>query len=169
MFRPDEAWAAVRALDPPWYASLLRYALPLSLLPAVAGPLGHGAPFLPTFPVTAVLTLATVLLLALGFYFLAPPFRTSRQWNRSVALAAYASTPVFIAGALLITPVLAIVMVPALIHSFALCHVGLQPMLGCRDSDTPEYVASAFVFAGVGSFLLGGLCSAAGLMEFALR
>jgi hypothetical protein len=169
LFRPSEAWVAVRALDPPWQASLFYYALPLSVLPAAAGPLGHGIPLAGAFLVALILTLACVVLLALGFYVLAPAFGTVRQWHRSMALAAYASTPVFIAGALLITPLLAIAFVPALIHSFAICQVGLQPMLGCRDSDAAEFVASAFLFAGVGSFLLGGLCSAVGVMEFALR
>jgi len=177
VFRPRAAWAAVRAADPPWSRSLLRYVLPIALLPATAWPLGQAASgqlagsqsTLPAalaagFTATLALSLACVLLLALGIYLLAGFFRSTRSWNKSVAISAYSSTPVLLCGALLFVPILAIASVGALIHGLVLCSLGLNEVLGCRDEDCAAYVASAAVFTGAASVALGALCSAAGLI-----
>jgi hypothetical protein len=93
LVRPSRAWERLRAGDPDWRASILRHALPLSLLPALAWPSEQAAPLRFGVVGTAVLILTSVLLLALSFYALAPAFGATRHWGRSVAVAAYASTP----------------------------------------------------------------------------
>jgi hypothetical protein len=143
---------------------LFGYALPLSLLPAVAWPLGMGLPFLRTFAGTLAMSLGTILLLALGFYALAGFFELPRHWSRSFTLAAYASTPVFLTGGLLVFPVLVAAGVGGFLYSLGLFYLGTQAMLGCRERDAAAYVAATCVFTGMTSMLLGGLCSAAGLI-----
>ena len=122
------------------------------------------ARFAEAFATTMVFSLATVVLLAVAFYALAPVFDVRRQWSRSMTVAAYASTPAFVAGPLLVSPVLAIGSILAVLHVFALCYLGLPQMLGCRESESALYVAAAAAVTGFASMLLGGLCSAAGVL-----
>ena len=147
--------------------------LPLALLPALAWPVGQAASgdlawspqaLAASFVTTLASSLATVLLLAAAFYLLAPFFDASRHWSRSVGVAAYAATPVLAAGALLVLPVLIVACVVACLHAFALCYLGVQQMLGCRESDAAFFVAAACMAALVLSMLLAGLCGAVGLL-----
>jgi hypothetical protein len=172
-FRPGAAWEAVRAADPSWTASVLRQALPLSLLPALAWPLGRTASGeLPwaagavaaSFLSTVLLTLAAILVFAAAFYLLCPFFDVPRAWRRSVAVAAFASTPVLLVGGLLFIPGMIVASVASLVHCFALCYLGVQRVLGCRESEAAFFVAAAGMLSLIGSLLLGGLCSAAGLI-----
>jgi hypothetical protein len=160
LLRPAAGWAAVRERDP----SASRSFFGTALLPAIAWPLGKELPFLPSFSSTLVLSLSSVLLLACGVYLLAAFFGAQRNWQRSVAVAAYATSPVFLSGALLVIPVLVIVSVLAFVHYLVLCAVGLRTLLRCKEDDVAGYVASASVFAGATAMALGALCSAMGMI-----
>jgi hypothetical protein len=113
---------------------------------------------------TLAFVLASVLLLALGFFVLSPAFTTGRNWSRSVAVAVYAATPVLLSGALLVLPVLVIAVLVCCLHSCVLCYGGVQAVLGCRESEAAFFVAAAAMFAVLASLVVGGLCSAAGLI-----
>jgi hypothetical protein len=173
LFRPQATWRRIRAADPPWGRSLLGYALPLALLPSIAWPLGQSladgtrgsaAALVAGFTATLVLSLASVLLLALGIYLLSGFFEVARSWNRATAVAAYSSTPVLLCGALLLNPILVIASVGGFLYGLALCSIGLQEMLGCKEGETAGFVASAGVFLGASSMALGALCGAIGLL-----
>jgi hypothetical protein len=154
VYRPTRAWQQVRAASPAWVASLGVQVLPFALLCTVAWPRVS----------TVVLSLAAVVMLAFGFFVLAPWFEVRRSWDRSVAVAAYASTPVLLSWSLLIFPPFAVLPIVGLLHSFALCYLGVQHILECRESEAAMLVAAAWVVCGVGGMLLGGLFSAAGLI-----
>ena len=109
-------------------------------------------------------TVASIVVLGMGLYVLSPFFVRERRWRACLALAAYASTPVLLSGALLVVPVLIVASVAACIHCFALCYLGVQQVLGCPEEEAAFFVAGACMFALVASLLLGGLCSAAGLI-----
>src|SRR4051812_3036240 len=94
IFRPERAWQAVRAAHPRWYASLLVQVLPFSVLCAIGWP----------SIATVIVSLLSVVLLGLGFFVLAPWFEVARSWDRSIAVAAYASTPVLLSWLLLLYP-----------------------------------------------------------------
>jgi len=128
--------------------------LPFTLLCGLAWPFGR----------TVVLSLAAVLILALGFFVLAPWFDARRSWDRAMAVAAYASTPVLVSWFLLVFPPFAVVPVIALLHSFALSYLGVQALLECRESEAALFVAAAWVFSAVASMAVGALCGAAGLV-----
>ena len=80
------------------------------------------------------------------------------------AVAAYASTPVLLSWFLLLYPPFIVLPIVGLLHCFALCYLGVQQVLECRESEAALFVAAAWVFSGIGGMLLGGLCSAAGLL-----
>jgi hypothetical protein len=172
-FRPAHGWAALREADPGPGATFLRHVLPLSLLPALAWPVGQASSGrLPyalaalggSFAATLGFVIASILALAAGLFVLSPAFAGPRHWGRSFAVAAYAATPILLSGALLFLPVLIIASLVAGLHSCALCYIGVQRMLGCREAEAASFVAAASMFALVASVLLGGLCSAAGLI-----
>jgi hypothetical protein len=144
----------VRAARPRWPVSLAVQVLPFALLCTLAWPAVS----------TVLISLAAVATLGLGFFVLAPVFGVARSWDRSVAVAAYASTPVLLSWFLLLYPPLIILPVAALLHCFALCYLGVQHVLECKESEAALFVAAAWVFSVVGSMLLGGLSSAAGLL-----
>ena len=154
-------------------ASVLRHAPPLSLLPALALPLGRGASgelpwaagaMAASILSTVLLSLAAILVFAVAFYLLCPFFDLPRARRRSVAVAAFASTPVLLVGGLLFIPGMIVASVASFVHCFALCYLGVQRLLGCRESEAAFFVAAAAMLSLIGSLLLGGLCSAAGLI-----
>ena len=174
VFRPRLTWEALGRDVPSWTRSLGRHALPLALVPAVAWPVGrwltgmsgaaNAGDIAGAFVATVLFTLASLLIVAAAIYVLSPFFGVARQWNGCVAVAAYSSTPVLLAGALLFNPVLIIASVAALLHGLVLCSVGMNVLLGCRDSDTAAYVAAVSVASLLASMALGALCSAIGLI-----
>ena len=144
----------MRAARPRWPVSLAVQVLPFALLCALAWP-SVG---------TVLISLAAVIMLGLAFFLLAPWFDVARSWDRSLAVAAYASTPVLLSWSLLLYPPLMILPIVALLHCFALCYLGVQHLLECRESEAAMFVAAAWVLSVVGGMLLGGLCSAVGLI-----
>jgi hypothetical protein len=169
LIRPETTWREIRAADPTWREALFAHAAPLVLLPSIAWPVGRalqgaGDPIAAGFAATLLLSLACLLLLALGFYLLARFFGAMRNWNRAVVLACYSGTPVFLCGAALIVPLFIIASVGALLYGIGLCATGARIMLECPDGEVPAYVASASMFFGATSMALGALCSAIGLI-----
>ena len=152
IFRPTRAWLALRAARPGWAASLFVQVLPFALLWLLAWPSVS----------TVLLVLAVVAVLALGFFILAPWFDARRSWDGSMAVAAYASTPVLATWLLLVYPPLMVLPVAALLHAFALSCLGVQHVLYCRSSEAELFVAGTWIFSAVATLALGGLCSAAG-------
>jgi hypothetical protein len=144
----------VRAARPRWLVSLAVQVLPFALLCALAWPRVS----------TVFVSLAAVAMLGLGFFVLAPVFGIARSWDRSLAVAAYASTPVLLSWFLLLYPPFIVLPIVGLLHCFALCYLGVQQVLECKESEAALFVAAAWVFSGIGSMLLGALCGAAGLL-----
>ena len=170
LVRPSHAWSEIRAADPGWAATFFGYALPLTLLPALAWPSGRSLAgpaaegFAGAFAATFLLTMACHLLFAAALFALAPIFGAIRDWNRAVALACYSATPVLLCGALLVIPVLVIASVGGLLLAIGVCATGMPVMLGCRSDDVPAYLATAAFCFGLASIALGALCSAIGLI-----
>ena len=154
IYRPTRVWQSVREARPSWTVSLFVQVLPLALLCAVPW----------RSPQTVFLCVASVAVLALGFFALAPWFQARCSWNGAMAVAAYGSTPVLVSWFLLVFPAFAIVPVIALLHCFAVSYLGVQQVLDCRESEAALLVAAAWIFSAFASMVLGGLCAAAGLI-----
>ena len=153
LWRPDEGWERVRALDPGWLRSLGAI-VPLAVLPALTGP----------FATTFVFCVIAVVVAAGAIYALAPVFAVRRHWQHAMAVAAYSSVPVFLASPLIASPTLTILVIAAFFHSCVLCSFGLRRVLRCRGEDAAMYVAAAGFVAAVAGLVLGGLSSAAGIL-----
>jgi hypothetical protein len=132
---------------------------------ALSGERGWSVAFLLASLLSTVgFALASIILLGIAFYLLSPFFVARKPWRACLAVAAFATTPVLLSGALLVLPVLIVASVAACIHCFALCYLGVQRVLGCRESEAAFFVAAACMLSLVGSLVLAGLCSAAGLI-----
>ena len=174
LWRPDEGWEAVRTLDPGWLRPLFQVVIPLAVLPAIAWPIGHavdpigpdatGRSLTALFAITFAFSVGAVVVAAAAIYALAPVFSVQRRWRHAIAVAAYASVPVFLASPLLASPTLTILVVAAFFHSCVLCSQGLRRLLRCRSEDAAMYVAAAAFVAGLAGLVLGGLSSAAGIL-----
>ena len=175
LWRPEEAWDAVRSSMPRWRRVLCGIVAPLALLPAAAWPLGHVANPIGPGEVTArslavsvggtfAFCVATVLVVAAAIYVLAPLFSSQRDWNGAVAVASYSGVPVLLASPLLASAVLTILVIVALFHACFLCGIGVRRVLGCRGEDAAMYVAAVGFVSVLAGLLLGGLSSAAGIL-----
>ncbi len=174
---PRGEWDAVRAENPPWWMALFGHVLPLAFLPALAWAVGRTAStgmvidpaalslsFAGSVVITVLLSLVSVLLLAAAIYLLAPMYDTERNWSRAVSVAAYGSTPVLLAGVLLVMPIMVIASMVAMLHNFLLYYVGLQRVIGCRESSAAEYLAVSCLIAAMFSGAFGAAGSALGLL-----
>lgn len=182
------AWRIVVAPTAEWHAiavattrplQLLRsYVLPLALLPAAAWMLGllyfgrdlttweaNGVRYTTLAVIRAGIasvlgSLISVAALASVFYLVAPMYRTRRNWRRMWEVAAYGTTPMWLASLLLVKPALSPLLVIALLHCGYLYYVGLQAVAGVRQGDAAEYVAIAMVLMIAACTLLGGAIGA---------
>ena len=184
--RPQSAW---QSLGPPpgaWYLPLLYYVLPLALLPALGWALGtayfpiadstainpvaqpSGIAFIAALfelvSKTALLYLISVVLLATAIFCVSPMYRVARDWTRSVEIAAYGSTPMLLAGVLLLWQILIVVSLVAFIPSCYVVYLGLQIRLACHHDAAIGFVAVAMVVAILVSMLFGALMGALGLV-----
>lgn len=174
---PRVEWDAVRAENGPWWIVLFGYVLPLSSLPAFGWATGialTGAlpnenrlpnlTFMGSVALTMLLSVLCVALLALAFYLLAPLYERERNWNRAFSVAGYGTTPVLLAGVLLVMPIMVLASMVAMLHGFLLYFVGLQNVIGCRQSEAAEYLALSCILAATASGALGAVGSALGIL-----
>jgi Yip1-like protein len=162
---PRDEWQ--RIAGERWHAAL-RYVLLLSLLPAFASFVNLRNSELPLPPHAVGFTYFAaalgVLMLAIAFWLLGRMFSPEATLARCVQVAAFGTTPLFVASALLVMPVLVIVCVVSLLHVFYLYYLGAQQLLGVPESDAAQFVAIALVLAIVASTLGGGAVGALGLL-----
>lgn len=173
---PRAEWDAIRAESPRWSSVVLGHVLPLSFLPALGWATGLaltgvlsreaesvGRAFAASVALTVLLSVLCVILLALAFYLLAPLYETERNWNRAFRVAGYGTTPVLLAGVLLVMPIMVLASMVAMLHNFLLYYVGLQKVMGCRQAAAAEYLALSCVLAAMASSAVGAAGGALGI------
>jgi Yip1 domain len=173
---PAREWEAVAAAELPSGKVLLGYVVPLSAVPAVAWMIGlaiFGADLgfrdedvvpltltlgrtLYSGAVTLAGSVLSVLALAAAFYLVAPMYATPRHWRRALAVAAYGTTPLWVAGVLLVKPGLVIVGLVAFLHCCHRYYAGLQRVAGVKRGDAAEYVAISLFLVTIASLVVGG-------------
>jgi hypothetical protein len=171
---PDAAWTDIAAHPAGLRDIALRYVLPLSLVPAIAWTIGTAL-----FPDdiggaavardaaglalnglwTLLGSLLTVAVLATAMALVCPMYGRRRDWAQAFRVAAYGLTPVWVAGVLLVKPVLVLVIVVAALHACLLLHGGARALLRIKAAEAAEYVAVSVFLTAVGSTLLGGVLS----------
>jgi hypothetical protein len=162
---PQDEWR--RIAGEAWQAALI-HAFTLSLLPTFASFVMTRRSDIALPPHAVLFTyLASalgVLVIAAAFWLLARMFSPEATAQGCVKVAAYGATPLFVASALLVMPVLVIVCVISLLHVFYLYYLGAQQLLGVPEEEAAQFVAMALVIAIVGSTLGGGAAGALGLL-----
>jgi hypothetical protein len=177
---PAREWAAIAADRESWIAVALRYVLPLAAVPAVAWMAGRALfptdlvtweSALPAHAPTAIAragavafcgSILWVTVLSGAFCALAPMFGARRDWAQSWKVAAYGTTPVWLAGVLLVKPVLVGLLLVAMLHCSYLYYAGLQVVAGVKQSAAAEYVGIVLFAALVASTLLGAVLAVGG-------
>jgi hypothetical protein len=169
---PEAAWASIAAAADPVGRILLQYVVPLSLVPAfawiagsfafpddiggAAGARSAGAILL-SGAWTFAGSLITVVLLALAIAAVAPMYGVRRELAGAFRVAAFGLTPLWLAGALLVKPMLLLALLVAALHTCFVLHSGLRAVLGVRPGDASEYVAVSLFITGVASTFVGGM------------
>jgi hypothetical protein len=185
ILRPDSEWAAIAHEQSTWISVCARYVVPLASI----APLAYGARMLiggdgafRTFAgIEAALpqallsawgafagSLLSVLVIAPLVFLLAPLYRGRRSFADAFRVVAYAGTPVWLAGCILIAPLnrfplLVIVILIAIMHALFLFYLGLSAVVQVPRRDAAECTA-VIAFAGlILSTVVGYYASAAGL------
>ena len=180
IFSPQAEWESV-ANDPRKPSRLFVYfLLPLCLVGAVASLIGmlvFNANWNADFgyakmrspaPVVALATFAfeiiSVYMLAAVLYLLARTEGKRPDFFTATAVAVFGSIPVLLAGAALVIPSGALVLLVAAMYSFYLYHLGAVRLFGINAPDAAMFVGVAMIGMMVLSGILGGIASALGVV-----
>jgi len=169
---PDAAWAAIAAERPAVRRVLLGYAVPMSLLPALAWVAGSllfphdiggaaGARTPAEIVVSGAWTftgsLLTVLLLAGSLVLVAPAYGVGRRWGDAIRVAAYGLTPIWVVGLFMVKPMLVILLVAGALHCCFVLPPGVHVLLAVRSDEAAEYAAASAFATILGTMAFGGL------------
>jgi hypothetical protein len=166
ILQPKTEWVRIDA-EPATIGGLYRnYVVILAAIPVIALAVGSLLFGISLFVVTIrppvssvistavsqyVLTLVQVYVLALIIEALAPTFDGVKDRTQAVKLAAYAYTPYWVAGILLIMPALAILVLLAGLYCLYLCYLGLPILMKSAADKTIGY----FIAIVVAAIILG--------------
>ncbi len=177
---PGTEWDEVGKESPDQIRVLAYFILPLSSIPAVCWSIGlalsgeHHVPGLdaagwfPPLVLAGLRTLAGCVIsvgsLAFALYALAPMFVDNRDWPRAVQVAAYSSSPVFLASVVLVLPDMAFSLMIAGLHALYLLYGGVGKVLGAKPGESAEYTALAIMLFLVISTFAGAFGAGIGAL-----
>jgi hypothetical protein len=180
---PQREWAAIASERPSAFAVLLGSVLPLAAIPAAAWMIGlalfgmelvvagepiarpGAATILRAGLATYLGSLGSVAALASAIWLIAPMYGARRRdWGGAWTVAAFGTTPVWLAGVLLLKPALVVAILPVLLYCAYLYHCGLRALSFARDPEAAEYVAISIVLLLAASTLAGGLLVSLGVL-----
>jgi len=173
LLQPKSEWEAI-AGETTSVADLYKgYIAPLAAIGPVASVIGMSVvgismPFMGTFRVplggaiasavtSYALTLVGVFIIALIIDALAPTFGGEKNQTQALKVAAYASTPSWVAGIVMILPMLGIVGLVAALYGLYLLYLGLPRLMKAPQEKAIGYTAVVVVVAIVVMMVVGGL------------
>jgi hypothetical protein len=176
---PQEEWETI-AREPASIDQLLRrYILPLSFLAPIATVIGmiwfdaswdpqHGYLVPPreiyaAGATTLFTSITSVFALAGIFVLLAPMYGSSRNYRDALKVSTFGAVPLFMAGATLVLPVMAIVGLIGLCHSLYVFWLGVREVLHVGKAHQTEFVGVSLLMLSVVSTFAGAAASGAGL------
>jgi Yip1 domain len=179
--RPRATWPVISAERLTPVALLLVYVVPLSLIPAVAWMIGvlRGGYYIviPGFGenvpmerigtagvLIVVASVFSVSVLAAAFWLFSPLYGVRRNIRGAFKVAAYGTTPMWVAGPILLVPALTLFMAAAALHALYLYVSGLEEIMGVSASDGAEFVGIAMVCLIGTSMLFGAALSMWGIL-----
>ncbi len=174
LLAPRAAWSAIRDEDPGAATVMLRWAVPLALVPfavllmrfaLVAGIVGAraGAALAPWILADAAARYVFILVwmwaVALVATWLAPRFESARRTRRAYAAVAYACAPGLLSSPLLALPMGQWLVVAGLLWSAALLRLGLPRLMDTPDRRATPYTLAVLLAAILMALLALGLPS----------
>jgi hypothetical protein len=174
--KPKSEWELI-ATEPTSTADLYKYYIlplaaigPVALFIAMSG-IGISVPFMGSYRVPVAIGLSTALtqyvqalvsiyLIALVINGLAPTFGGKKNVNQALKLAAYASTPVWLAGALQVLPSLSVIGLLVGLYGLYILYVGIPVMMKAPQDRAVGYTAATVVCVIVLSIAAGALTAA---------
>lgn len=106
-----------------------------------------------------VLTLAGVFIIALIIDALAPSFGGQKNQIQALKVAAYSSTPSWLAGVVMILPMLGIITLLAALYGLYLLYLGLPLLMKVPQEKAVGYTVVVVVAAIVVMMVIGGISS----------
>lgn len=110
--------------------------------------------------VTWLLSLATLALLAIALWLIAPMYDAPRSAARAAAVAVHGALPVLIGGALLAVPGGALLTVIALALALYTLAIAVRAILPVSADETAECIAIALLILSGAAMLVGGVIAA---------
>ena len=178
ILKPKEEWPVIASEQPDTMKLIGGYALILALIPAVSTFIAYGLIGTSEFMGVSdrsilkglsealkllISTVAGVYLLAYVIDWLAPSFESEKNFGKSMQLAVYSYTAMWIAGILLIIPGVGLLSVLIGLYSIYLFAVGLPILKGVPQDKVVGYVALTFiamiVITAVLTLIFGGIVS----------
>jgi hypothetical protein len=170
LMTPKTEWPAISSETPAIQEIMLKYVLPLSLIPAVAQVIGDGIIggaigswalrlALGKGIVTFLAAVAGVFIAAYVVDFLAPNFSSEKNLGRAVQLVAYSNTPGWIAGILYLIPALSILVLLASLYGVYLLYIGMPYQMKTPQEKVVPYLLVAIIVVIVVYFILALILS----------
>ena len=111
---------------------------------------------------TLFASIASVFALAGIFVLLGRFYGSTRDYRVALKVATYGAVPILLAGATLVLPVMAIVVVVGFVHSLYLYWLGAKRVLNVARNEQAEFVGIAMLLLSVASTIVGAIASRAG-------
>lgn len=173
LLQPKTEWGAIAAESTPAAELYKNYIAPLAAIGPAASVIGMSVvgitmPFVGSFrvPITSaighaltsyILTLVGVFIIALIIDALAPAFGGEKNQAQALKVAAYASTPSWVAGIVMILPMLGIIGMVAALYGLYLLYLGLPLLMKAPAEKAMAYTAVVVVAAIVMMVVIGGI------------
>jgi hypothetical protein len=182
--RPNTEWTVVAA-EPASPAGILAgYVAPLAAIAPIASfiglcIIGVGIPFVGTYRTGVVagvtqaiisFVFAVVIIFAVAAIVnvLAPSFSGQKNWLAALKVTAYSFTPAFVAGILLVFPLLGVLVLLGSLWSIYLLYVGLPTLMGTPKDKAPLYTIAVVFCAFVVGIVLGAVYAGTEAVSYAL-
>ena len=172
LISPATEWPVIAAETTPTATLITGYVLPLAAVSAIAAFIGQvliGVSVLGTTyrsPLGTGLAMAiwAVAAAVIGVFVcayiinaFAPTFGAAKNDAQAIKVAAYAFTPVWVAGVLQIIPVLGILSILGLFYAAYLMYLGLIALMNAPEDKAVGYTAVVIIVAIVVMFVLGAI------------
>ena len=165
LLSPATEWDAIAGEPADVQKTYMNYVGPLIIAAAIAAALGMvslaGFGFAIKLLVTQiVMGLVMVYVLAIVINALAPTFGATSDMGQAFKLAAYSPTASWIAGLLMIVPVLGILAIVGALYSLYLLYVGLPKLMKPPEDKVMPYtlaVIGAMIVIGIATYFVSRL------------
>ncbi|HAK59288.1 MAG TPA: YIP1 family protein [Nitrospiraceae bacterium] len=175
ILNPKDEWEAIKSDDATIKDIIFNYVAVLAAIPAIASIIGQGIVGFGVMGETMrypmsyllfsgileyVMNIAGILVAGAIINNLAVTFESKKSSVQSLKVAAYAYTPVWLAGALYVMPFLYVPMILISLYGIYLLYLGLSPLMATPDSRSPGYTVLSIIAMIAITVIIQGLAPA---------